>query len=577
MKYIGIALGLFLMTISCTNETQDRTPNKSVDLNQLYESYTFPEWATYEGIHDYNDRLNPQSMEAGEVYLDSIAGFLEVLEQADKTSLSPNEVLNYDLFHYQLSSTLERYAHEASDYLGFTQQGGYHITFPQLSRVHPINTEEDVRDLFVRLKAFPGEIDHVIDMLKAGLEAEVVQACPISEQVLDQLEGLATAPVEQSPFYTMTEKHDLLAAEIEELSEILANEVQPAYMRLFTFYRDEYHVACRTDIGVSSVKGGKDYYEYLARYYTNSNMTPDEIFQIGMQEVERIKLEMIKTQEDMGYGAMDRDSFFSFLRTDDQFYFKEKDKLMERYHEILDQMDEQLPALFGELPETPYDLHEIEAYRAKAAPAAYYYSAPADGSRPGYFYVNTYNLKARPIYTMTALALHEAVPGHHLQIALASEMEEVPWFRNNMQVTAFVEGWGLYAEYLGYESGMYEDPVQRIGALSFEMWRACRLVVDVGIHYKDWSRGEAIIFLKGNAPLSESDIHSEVDRYIAWPGQALAYKIGELEIKRLRAKAEEALGEQFDIKAFHDEVLDYGSIPLSLLAENIDQWIESRQ
>ncbi len=272
-----------------------------------------------------------------------------------------------------------------------------------------------------------------------------------------------------------------------------------------------------------------------------------------------------------------RSEFFEYVRTDSQFYYSDKEELMQGFRDILKVMDTKLPDLFGILPEAPYELKEMEAYRAASAPQAYYYSAPEDRSRPGYFYVNTYNLPSRPKYTMTALALHEAVPGHHLQITIAQELEGLPWFRENLPSTAYVEGWGLYAEYLGYESDMYKDVYQRFGALTFEIWRACRLVVDVGLHHKKWTREQAVLFMLENTPNSEFDIRSEVDRYIVWPGQALAYKIGELKIKELRKTAEIQLGTNFKIREFHDKVLENGPVPLELLEQNILTWIQSKQ
>lgn len=291
-----------------------------------------------------------------------------------------------------------------------------------------------------------------------------------------------------------------------------------------------------------------------------------------MQEVKRIKAAMKEVVKEVGFDG-DLSAFIADLRTNPKYYFETKEPMMAEYRRILQVMDDQLPDLFGILPQAPYDLKEMEAYRAKSAPQAYYYSAPLDRSRPGYFYVNTYDLPSRPNYTMTALALHEAVPGHHLQIAIAQELEGLLAFRKDYSVTAFVEGWGLYAEHLGYETNMYTDPMQRFGALTFESWRACRLVVDVGLHHKGWTREEAVQFMLENTPNSEQDIRSEVDRYISWPGQALAYKIGELKIKELRKLAEDKLGAQFNIKAFHDTVLENGAVPLDLLSEKVNTWI----
>jgi len=318
------------------------------------------------------------------------------------------------------------------------------------------------------------------------------------------------------------------------------------------------------------LKNGKEIYERQIKDHTTLDLTADEIHNIGLKEVNRILQLMENLKDSIGYKGT-QDELNDFLKTDPQFYYTDKKDLVNGFKNILKIMDAKLPELFGRLPEAKYDFREMEEFRAESAPAAYYYSAPEDRSRPAYFYINTYNLPARPKYTMTALALHEAVPGHHLQISIAQELKNLPRFRRNLGVTAFMEGWALYAESLGYETGMYDDLYQRYGALTFEMWRACRLVVDTGIHDKRWTREQAFDFMKKYTPNSDADIKSEIDRYISWPGQALAYKLGEIKIKELRAKSEKALGEKFDIKKFHDEILKNGAIPLSLLEKNIDQ------
>lgn len=579
----GIIALMLLIAAGCSQPEQHTEGEDSGALDQLFSDYksyifyTYPEYATYNGVHEHNDRLADQSVAAGDRYLDSLDGIREALTAMDREGLSDDDIMNYDLFLYSLNTSIDMYSFDPSKYLVFSQQSGYHVTFPQIIETQPFKTEEDIENYFSRLKGFPEQADNVIAMLRQGHDKNIMPYCAVSEQVLKQLESFAGMTPETSPLYTAKEKSEVLAARSDELLQIVSEYIAPAYQELYNFYKDEYHGDCRSLPGISSVKDGKEYYEYLVRYYTTSNMTPDEVFNIGMSEVDRIRAEMLTTRDEMGYEDMELTDFFEHLRTSPEYYFSEKEALMNGYREILDKMDARLPDLFGTLPESPYDLKEIEEYRAASAPTAYYYPVPDDGSRPGYFYVNTYDLNSRPIYTMTALALHEAVPGHHLQIALATELEDVPWFRNQMSVTAFVEGWGLYAEYLGYESGMYDDPLQKMGALSFEMWRACRLVVDVGMHYKGWSKEEAFDFLKSNAPLAEHDINSEIDRYISWPGQALAYKIGELKLKELRQKAEEQLGDAFDIREFHDAVLLNGAIPLQLLEENIDAWIAEKQ
>jgi len=341
---------------------------------------------------------------------------------------------------------------------------------------------------------------------------------------------------------------------------------------LYDFVKNEYIPNCRKDAGVWALPQGKERYEKNIKDFTTLNYTADEIHELGMSEVNRIVTLMENVKDSIGFNGT-LEEFNVFLKSDPQFYYTEKEDLMNGFREILSKADTTLPRMFGRLPNAKYDLKEMEEFRAASAPAAYYYSAPEDGSRPGYFYVNTYNLSARPKYTMTALAMHEAVPGHHLQISLAQEQTDLPKFRRDLGVTAFIEGWGLYSESLGYETGMYADLYQLYGALTFEIWRACRLVVDTGIHDKRWTREQAYDFMRKYTPNSDQDIQSEIDRYISWPGQAVAYKIGELKIKELRKKAETSLGDNFDIREFHDVILMNGAIPLPILEDVIDQWI----
>ncbi|MEZ5007192.1 MAG: DUF885 domain-containing protein [Chitinophagales bacterium] len=586
MKAFNFLLSLIFVCsiVSCgTSSKQNNGEVTRQQLNKIFEDYrsfqyySYPEYATYQGIHDYNDRLSNQSNASYDQYMDSIKSFKKTVLAIDKASLSSNDQLNYDLFLYKLTEEIMQYELEIEKYLMFTQQQGYHIYFPQITGYQPFETENDIENYIKRLQQFKTEAGHLIEGLKEGQSKGIVLSCNITTQVLAQLEGFVNTSAEASPLYTVIEKSEVAKSNEAAIKLAIEESVQPGYQALYDYYKNEYHPNCRTEIGISSVNGGKPYYEYLVKKYTTSDLTPDEVFNIGQSEVARIETEMKKVQEELGFSNLSKLDFFTALRTNPDFYFTEKEDLLNGFRAILDTMDTKLPQLFGKLPKTPYDLKEIEEYRAVAAPAAYYYNAPEDGSRPGYFYVNTYNLSARPKFTMTALALHEAVPGHHLQIALEKEMDDVPWFRTTMGVTAFIEGWGLYAEYLGYETDMYKDPLQKLGALTFEMWRACRLVVDAGMHYKGWTREEAINYLKENLPITEPDIISEIDRYIAMPGQALAYKIGELKLKALRANAEKQLGDKFDVKSFHDAILENGSLPLSILESNIDEWIKNNQ
>ncbi len=583
-----IPIMIFMLT-GCSNLKKEK--DSGIDSNPVlekvfsdYKEYCFrnyPTWATYEGDHRYNDRLTDVSDTAVQARHDSVNNFLARLQELDDASLNENNRLNFDLFQWMLSRSLERQSFN-DHYTPIGQQGGLHLSFPQLVNFQPFENVQDFENYFARLTGFEKQVSDEIANMRKGMASGLVQPKFIMEQVLKQIESMLNKPTDSIAFMLPLNKEKEFLSDKEKqhlrdtLNEIINKTLKPNYQRLHDFIQNEYLPVCREDAGIWSIPNGDKRYAYAVRYYTTTDLSPDEIFETGLSEVKRIKEEMEKVKNTIGFeGTLNE--FFNHLRTDRNNFFTEKEQLMAGYREILARMDEKIPDLFGRLPKAPYELKEIEDYRAVSAPQAYYNSPPEDGSRPGYFYVNTHDLASRPIHSMTALALHEAVPGHHLQIAIAKELENVPWFRQSLPVTAYIEGWGLYAESLGYETGMYEDPIQHFGALSFEIWRACRLVVDVGIHDKKWTREEAVQYMLENSANTEKDVRSEVDRYIAWPGQALAYKIGELKIKEIRAKAEKTLGKKFDIKAFHDELLGNGALPLSLLETKMDDWLKNQR
>lgn len=553
------------------------------DLFSSYDEYnlrSYPEGATYEGDHRFDDMLSDQSEDATIKSYDQTRAFLKDLLSIDYNSLTDDNKLNYDLFKRSLDLSLkgEKFHY---DYMPIGQQNGIHIGFPQIVNVQPHSTYEEFQKYFKRLRGFEKQVDDIVNNMKKGMAIGLMPPKFIIEQTLPQMESIMNVKPEESVFYSIFKKENKLSSEEKEkvsveLKSLIENNVNHSYKKLYDFVKNEYLPVCRIEAGIWSLPDGKERYENSVNYYTTLDSTADEIHEIGLREVDRIRIEMEKLKDSIGFNGS-LDEFNTYLKTDEKFYYKDKNDLLNGFRNILKKMDSKLPELFNHLPEVGYDLFEMEEFRAKSAPAAYYYPAPEDRSRPGYFYVNTYNLKARPIYTMTALALHEAVPGHHLQISLAQELKGLPKFRRDYSVTAFVEGWGLYAEHLGYETGMYDDVYQKYGALTFEMWRACRLVVDTGIHEKRWTREEAFDFMKKNTPNSDQDIQSEIDRYISWPGQALAYKMGELKMKELRKLAETKLGDKFDIKEFHDVLLKNGAIPLKLLENNIIEWIKSKQ
>jgi len=588
MRY-ALCASTFMLLQACndqkTSEQDEATNQVIAKIFSDYQEYSlrnFPERATYNGDHRYDDQLTDISEAAVNARFDSLRNFLKRIKALELHQLTVANKLNYDLFSQKLE---QKVASEKFNrhYTSLTQQDGLHIRFPQIIESQPANSVEDFEKYFARLKGFEKQVDDLIDNMRKGLDKGYTNPEIIAEKVLEQVKGFKNIPTGESPFMKPLQKPDslFLVGDVGvqnfeplkfKLTSIIEQNIVPAYDKLEKFLEKEYLPKCRKDVGVWANPDGDLYYQYAVKKHTSTDLTAEQIFDLGMKEVKRISAAMEALKEEIGFKGTLKE-FIQDLRTNPKFYYTHKDSLMEGFRDILKKMDKQLPGLFGRLPKAKYDLKELELYRAKSAPQAYYYEPPEDRSRPGYFYVNTYDLPSRPKYTMTALALHEAVPGHHLQITINQELT-IPWFRKRMHITAFVEGWGLYAEHLGYEAGMYEEPYQHFGALTFEIWRACRLVVDPGIHYKKWTRQQAIDFMKEYTPNSELDIKSEIDRYIAWPGQALAYKIGELKIKELRKKAETDLGDKFDVKEFHDKVLENGAIPLFLLEKNIITWIE---
>lgn len=578
MKSIFPLLFAIIILQSCaTKQDSNSTLTVLFDDYKEYVMRNFPEGATYDGDHRYDNKLTDLSEKAENNRLDSIRSFAERMKNIDTAMLTKENKMNYRLVASMLDEEIA--ASKFQYYLiPLTQQDGIHIGFPQIIESQLLKTPADYEKYFERLKGFDKQVLDEIDNMKKGVSHKIVPPKFSMEQVLAQIEGIKNMPTDSIPFMQPAQSIDASwkpedkAKIIRELTSIIDNNVKPAYQKLYDYIAKEYLPNCRTEDGVWSLPDGEARYRLAIKHETTTDMSADEIFKLGMSEVERIQKQMEQLKQEIGFKGTLQE-FNKHLLTDSAFWYSDKQKMLDDFGVILRTIDAKLPSLFGRLPKAPYALKEMEPYRAKSAPQAYYYSAPEDRSRPGYFYVNTYDLPSRPKFTMTALALHEAVPGHHLQIAIAQELKSLPWVRRQMGFTAFVEGWALYAESLGYETDMYKDLYQKYGALTFEMWRACRLVVDAGIHSKHWTREQGVQFMMSHASNSELDTRSEVDRYIVWAGQALAYKIGELKIKALRKKAETELGAKFDIKKFHDAVLENGAIPLAVLEDNINAWI----
>jgi len=554
----------------------------AASLNHLYEDYwefilhESPTYATYLGDHRYDDKLDDVSAEAYHQRIDRLRKYLEQLKSLRRPT-SQADRLNYNLFQRELALQIEGAKYEP--YLTpISQQSGPHIDLPQLITYHPYKTRQDYDNYISRLRQFPRVFDQTIANLKAGMEKKIVQPRVVVEKIIPQLETQVVAspdkselhkPVDEIPSSIGSDDAHRIA---KELDEEIVDSVVFAYAKLLKFVKEDYLPKSRTNPGIWSLPKGKAMYAYAIRYHTTTKLTPAQIHTIGKRELVRINREIRGILRKARFkGTLQQ--YNETLRNDKSNFYATGQDLLDGFKRILQQMDAKLSLLFGRLPESEYGFREIEEFRADGAPAAYYYLPPEDRSRPGYFYVNTYKPETRPKYTMEALAYHEAVPGHHLQLALQQELRDLPKFRRNGGYTAFIEGWALYAERLGKEIGFYKDMLSDFGRLTQEAWRAARLVVDTGIHSMKWTRDQAIRFLKENTATTEQDMVSEVDRYIAWPGQALAYKIGEMKIREIRAKAEKKQKRKFEIRKFHDELLNEGALPLDLLAKKMISWL----
>lgn len=541
-----------------------------------FQLRTGPERATYLGDHRYDDKLSDYSLAGREAELKDIRDLKRRLDAIAVSNLTGEDRLTAELLGLTLTDRLE--CSEFPEHLmPVKQQDSPQITLGTLQATQPFNSLKDVDHYDARLVAFAGQVNDLIECMNEGIRRGVVRPRITIEQTLPQIEAMIVEKAEDSVLYApgKTLPETEWRAKAQERMQGAVRVATRALVRLRDYLRNEYLPKCRETVGYCELPDGKAWYRRMAKLHTTTERTPEEIHQLGLDELKRVHADMLKIAREVGHDG-DLKSFIEKIRNDKSQYNESADEIMRRHREILKRSDANLPKLFGVLPRIPYDFKEIETFRAAGAPAAYYYNAPDDGSRPAYFYVNVYKPETRPIYTMEVLAYHEAQPGHHLQIAIAQEKKGWPDFRRFEHINAFIEGWALYSEILGYDLGGYRDPYSRFGQLTFDAWRSSRLVVDTGMHYFNWSREKAIDFMKENTALSEQDTISEIDRYIAWPGQALAYKIGQIEILKLRSEAEKRLGNQFDIRGFHDHILEEGSIPLSTLRKRMAAWIEAQ-
>lgn len=566
------------------SQMPDVQPAASQQLQALFaeswaEDLRFdPLFATHCGVHTYNHLLPNVLPEAEAQYAERNRQFLQRLEAIDRQQLTPEEQISYEVFRRLKRDALAEFELGAWR-MPMTNREGFHIYFPELRRQMPLATTKDYQDYLARLAAFGTYTDQHIEILRRAIADGWTLPAVVLAGYERPLEAHLVADAELSLFYEPFRTFPASVPESEHTRlraaarQAILDVVVPAYARFLAFMRDEYVPAARGSEGISAVPGGREFYRHRVRKFTTLDLAPEAVHQIGLDEVARIRAEMEQVLRQTDFrGSLAE--FVDYLRREPRFYARTADELLKEVALVLKRMDGELPRLFRTLPRMPYGIRPVPDYVAPLTTTAYYAPPAGDGTRAGYYYVNTYALESRPLYEIEALSLHEAVPGHHLQIALQQELTELPEFQRFAGITAFVEGWALYAERLGLEAGFYQDPYSNFGRLSYEMWRACRLVVDTGIHYLGWTRQQAIEFMAENTALARHNIVAEVDRYISWPGQALAYKIGELKIRELRARAEEKLGSDFDLRAFHDVVLSSGALPLDVLQAKVEQYIE---
>ncbi len=571
--------------VTTNNVEYEKESPLEVDENQIFLDFLEVDWektltnnplfATYTGDKRFNDKINPNTIDQFEKDRLSDLESLKKLSSIDSDKLNPDNKLNYNLKKFDIESDLNL-SQFPIYYLRLNQRGGIQSFYETGNRL-VYQSKKDYYDWLSRLNQFSENILNFLEINKQGLQNGYTQPKLVTQGVISQIDAIINSDINSNPYLrvfidadeTLLSQNEKLEL-INEAKELIINKINPAYVKLNNFLKNDYLVNSRDSIGIKDIPDGKKYYEQLAKHYTTTDLTPDEIHDIGLREIQRIRDEMEEIIDSVNWDG-DFESFLNYLRTSPRFYYDNPDDLFNAYLIMSKTIDPLLPKLFNVFPRAPYGVIPIPAESAPFTTTAYY-NSPSPG-RPGYFYANLYKPDSRPKYEIPVLTVHEAVPGHHFQISLAQELENVPTFRKYQGITAFVEGWGLYSEELGEYINLYDDPYDKFGQLTYDMWRAIRLVVDTGMHYKDWTRDDAINLFIENSAKSILDIENEVDRYIAWPGQALAYKIGQLKILELRSKAEKELGEKYDIKDFHDEILKRGSLPLDLLEYYIDEWI----
>lgn len=583
----------FLAACSSDNEpVADATDvvSAAVTLNALVDEFyerdleLNPLSATYDGDHRYNDRLansNGPEHRAAMAALD--AEFLQRLLAIDRAALGYQDQLSYDIFKIDREQAIEgdTFPFHLQPVNQFYSLTSTFVSLGSGSSAHPFNTVKDYDDFLSRADDFSRNVDQVITNMREGMQKGVTQPKILMEKLRPQLLAQLAEKVEDTNFYPPIRDmpSDFSAADRERLTAAMEDKILttilPAYERLSNFLGDEYIANARETVGLYDQPDGDAWYRYMVKIRTTTDLTPDEVHQIGLDEVARIHKEMQGVMNEVGFDG-DLQEFFEFVNTDDQFFYDEPEELIQGYRDMEADITMKAEKLFNVSPKTAFEVRRVEPFREASAAGGSYQSGNTDGSRPGVFYANAYDIKARGKWAMESLFLHEAIPGHHFQIMLQRENEALPRFRRFGGFTAYIEGWGLYAESLGKELGVYTDPYQHFGGLNAELWRAIRLVVDTGLHAKKWTRQQVLDYMFANSAVAEVRAVSEAERFMAIPGQALAYKVGQLKIREIRDNAEARLGDKFDVKEFHTEILKDGAMPLSMLESKLERWVDAQ-
>ncbi|MFT3808574.1 MAG: DUF885 family protein [Micropepsaceae bacterium] len=577
----SIAAAAILLSPAAAGEAETAAFTSLADEYDAWLKREGPIGAGFEGDREAMGKLPDASREADTRRLEELKAFKTRLDAIPASALSETDAFDRDYLSATIEDSLALAPFDEGR-MPFNNDSGFHSLADYLGQATRIRSIEDAEAWLLRLKALPTFYDQNMANARRGIETGWTQPKLVVDRVIAVAKRQADATPDKdpllAPFANLPATLDPAAiAPIKaEAEKVIADEIAPRRKAFVTFLETEYLPKARPEIGISSVPGGKDYYVAIARHHTTTSMTPDEIHALGLSEVARIRALMDGIMKETGFKGTFPE-FLAFLRSDPQFYATSREQLLEKASEIAKRADDKLPGLFQTLPRLPYGVRPVPLEQEEGYTTGRYFPGSPDLGIAGGYMVNTSHLDQRALYELPALTVHEAVPGHHVQIALAQELKDLRYFRRNGDATAFTEGWGLYAEYLGEEMGIYRTPYEKFGRLSYEMWRACRLVADTGIHWKGWDIDEARKCFTENSALSEHNIQTELERYISWPGQALAYKIGELKLKELRARAVERLGSQFDVRRFHDEVLLAGAMPLGMLEARIDRWIGDQQ